>query len=196
MRFHRQDSSLKPVAAIQKNHGLERIDLELLRGPKFFSQQLLDAGRAIGAIRGKPFQHRGQRSRHHIACPPGNNPVHRRVPERLNDIHAVPAAEIAKVNAPGKPLLAVRVAAPIRGDDVHASVAVKIACGNPVPKPGKLAKVCRGARTGHGNFPRHKSAVIVAKEPKRPPFTRQHEVGVPVAVEIAEHRAADHPDTR
>src|SRR5438046_2877053 len=104
-------------------------------------------------IRGEIFQYPGKGPRHDIARPPGHNLVHRWVSERFDDIDPVCAAEIAEVNAPRQASPPVRIVAPVRRDDIQAAVAVKIPGGDAIPKPGDLAEVGPGNRTGHWNFP-------------------------------------------
>src|SRR3954466_8958652 len=81
-----------------------------------------------------------------------------------------------------------RVPAPVGSHNIELPITVEISGGHPVPPPDKFSQT---------EVFRHldEFSAVVMKNPNRPPFAGEDQIGTAIAIEIAKHGAAHHPNS-
>src|ERR1035437_10419938 len=112
-------------------------------------------------------------------------------------MHPAVLVEISVIQIPwaGSEILVRAVESPITEDNVHPAIPVKIARRHTAPQSRQVAQLRNPSgqhpalrRLTQWNVPLFKMAVFIKKYARRSPFGRQDQIGIAVAVEIAEDR--------
>src|SRR5207249_2776930 len=186
LRLQRQRPPFKVIAPVQENHRLQGVHFHYPHRFQFVAVNLLHARPTIGGIARVFLFHPRQRRSHRPQSTLRHFLLHRLIIVGLDHVHRPVAGQVPVVNLPrmfpARAILAVQ--SPVARHNIHSPVAVEVPHVHPVP-PARVT--AQSPSLGHF----FQLPSLIVEHFDRSPFAGQHQVGFPVAVQIAEDRPAD-----
>ena len=150
-----------------------------------------DARPAVGVVVGHARGDRGQQRRDRFPLAPRRHHRDLRIHRREQCLDAAVVREVAVVETRGEVaagrLVDAPVAAPVRDDQIHPAVAIEVRRGDAVPAAGDAGHTVRCGHIGE-------LAAVVPQQADRAPVAGERQVGITVAIEVGENRAAHEAD--
>ena len=174
------------IAPVQKHHALQCVHFHDSQLLELVSVNFLEARLAVSFVRAEFLFHKGQRRSHRPQPTLRHFRLHPLIIVGLDHVHRPVAGQVPVVNLPrmlpARAILAVQ--SPVAPHNIHSPVAVEVPHVHSIPPARVTAEP-----PSFGHF--FQLPPLIVEHFDRPPLTRQHQVGLPVPVQIAEHRPAD-----